>query len=535
MKLFSLSIGLLLAALGVFYVPVSFSVDGFGLVVNPGGVRTIRATEDGVVHHFASDGGQFRPGQIVSGVTYPDAAAKNALLLGTMQAELSKIESDFTEKTTKIRAAMDRNIAKRRATAERLEARNQLIADTAEVLVALQEFTSESVSDISSLNEERLSQLSRLEDLVKRSGEVSALPAQKLATMLEDIQSDRLSVITSKGTTFSSDKMILDMIKGQNDLIYSNSIDRSEVEILSKEVADQELQIRELTVLRDNQRAESEATYLAKAVLPQVAVASVASTDMRVLQASRADVARTDALRLLATGTAVPSLSFILYGAPDTGEIVIRHEGREARIALPVDTEAMANSLGAIGLEVADVTRDAQVMGGQQIVSLFATLVSTPARRPELVAMRARDAMGRPVPITADVTLPDPGDDPRQTGDHQEIIGFLENRHAVVLRLGQAVRGAISNTRTGSEIVFEARLLERDFSTVDTRELGVRLGNQSLADKIIKRGVLSQVVVEVSDSSAERISHLPGAVVHLSFPLGRQTLFSFLMAKNAAI
>ena len=97
------------------------------------------------------------------------------------------------------------------------------------------------------------------------------------------------------------------------------------------------------------------------------------------------------------------------------------------------------------------------------------------------------------------------------------------------------MRGAISNTRTGSEIVFEARLLERDFSTVDTRELGVRLGNQSLADKIIKRGVLSQVVVEVSDSSAERISHLPGAVVHLSFPLGRQTLFSFLMAKNAAI
>lgn len=100
---------------------------------------------------------------------------------------------------------------------------------------------------------------------------------------------------------------------------------------------------------------------------------------------------------------------------------------------------------------------------------------------------------------------------------------------------GQKVRGSISDTRTGSDILFDAVLLDRDFSTVDTKELGIRLGNESLAGKIIKRGVLSQVVVGVSESSAQRIDHLPGAVVHLSFPLARQSLFSFLLARNAAI
>ena len=230
MKLFSVSIGLLLAALGVFYVPVSFSVEGFGLVVNPGGVRSIRAAEAGVVQHFPSEGGQFRPGQIVTTVTDRAAAAENALLLGTMQRELAKIESDHLERTSKIQVDLERDRAKRAATVERLAARQVLQDDTQNVLAALQAFNADSVSDIDALNEERLLQLAQLEDLVKRSGEISALPAQKLATMLEDIQGERLSVITSKGTRFSSDKMVLDMVKTLNDLTYDNSIDAAEVD-----------------------------------------------------------------------------------------------------------------------------------------------------------------------------------------------------------------------------------------------------------------------------------------------------------------
>ena len=83
--------------------------------------------------------------------------------------------------------------------------------------------------------------------------------------------------------------------------------------------------------------------------------------------------------------------------------------------------------------------------------------------------------------------------------------------------------------------MFDAHLLDREYATVDTKELGIRLGNQSLAAKIIKRGVLSQVVVGVDAHSAQQIEHLPGAVVHLSFPLARQSLFSFLLARDASI
>ncbi|MEX0340051.1 MAG: hypothetical protein AB3N11_13550 [Arenibacterium sp.] len=535
MKLFSVSIGLILAALGIFYVPVSFAVDGFGLVVDPGGVRTVRAVKAGTVLHFSAEEGRFFPGEIVTAVTYPDAVAENALLLGTMQRELSKLEADHLEKTSKIRVDLDRDRAKQIATVNRLAARSDLLAETDLVLAALQAFTQESVADIDTLNQNRLEQLERLEDLVKRSGEVAALPAQRLATMMDEIQSNRLSVISSKGQTFSTDRMVLDMIKGQNDLIYSNSIDQAEVQILDKRIADLEEQIEDFDRLRDNQRAEAEARYLAKAKRPQVAISNGYSTDMRVLQASRADVGVNGALRLLATGAPVPGISFVIYGAPDNGEIMLRYGDRDVALALPARIDAIHEALTEAGLPVAQVFRDEETIGAIDVISVFVLFEDRPDERLSVVTSHARDIFDRPVLITADISLPKAGDMAEEEEQRKEIIGFLENRHAVVLRPGQIVRGSISDTRTGADIVFEARLLERDFSTVDTEELGIRLGNRSLADKIIKRGVLSQVVVEVSESSVERIKHLPGAVVHLSFPLSRQSLFSFLMAKNAAI
>lgn len=535
MKLFSVSIGLIIAALGVFYVPVSFAVDGFGLVVNPGGVRTVRAIEPGTVLHFPSQGGRFLPGQIVSAVAYTDAVAENALLEGTMHSELAKIEADHLEKTSKIQVDIDRDRAKQSATAERLHARSLLIADTDKVLAALQNFNDESEADIGSLNQERLEQLARLEDLVKRSGEVSALPAQRLATMMDKIQSDRLAVISSKGQTFSSDKMILDMVKGQNDLVYSNSIDQAEIDILSKRLRDLDQQIKDLETLRDTRRSEAEARYLAKAVLPQVAVANEISVDMRTLQASRADVAKGDPMRLLATDSPIASVSFVIYGAPETGEIHLRHGGRPIGFSLPADPEQVRHAFESAGVSVTSVHRDEEPVGAIDVISLFVELAELPQDRLTVAAGTARTVDGLPILISADVSLPDQFGKPNDTGTKNEIIGFLENRHAVVLQPGQAVRGTISDTRTGAEIVFDARLLERDYATVDTKELGIRLGNQSLAAKIIKRGVLSQVVVGVDPSAAAQIEQLPGAIVHLSFPLARQSLFSFLMAKNAAI
>lgn len=535
MKLFSVSVGLLLAALGVFYVPVSFSVDGFGLVVNPGGVRTVRAAEPGVVLHYPSQDGRFMPGQIVTAVTQSSAVAENALLEGTMHRELAKIESDHLEDISKLQLDLGRDRAKQQATAERLAARTRLKDDTAQVLTELQAFNRESVTDIDELNAERLAQLARLEDLVKRSGEVSALPAQKLATMMEDIQGERLSVITSKGTRFSSDKMVLDMVKALNDLTYDNSIDSAEIDILDERLKNLLMQMEELEELRRTTRSEAEARYLAKAVVPQVALSDGISVDMRTLQASRADVEKGDALRLLATGKPLAGLSILIYGTPATGEIQLRHGAQAMTLNLPVDTDQIEQVLTAAGLDVAQIYVDRQIAGSDDLISVFIELGSLPEQRLSVLSGRARAQNNLPILVTTNVTLPKARDQGTGQPAAHEIVGFLENRHAVVLKPGQIVRGSISDTRTGSEIVFDANLLERDFSTVDTKELGIRLGNASLAGKIIKRGVLSQVVVGVSATSAQQIQHLPGAVVHLSFPLARQSLFSFLLARNAAI
>lgn len=534
MKLLSVSVGLLLAALGIFFVPVSFAVDGFGLVVSPGGVRTVRASEAGQVLHFPSQGGRFQPGQIVTAVIFAEAVAKNALLEGTLHRELAKVESDYLDKHSKLFVDLERDRAKRAATAERLSARTVLIAGTSDNLVALREFTRESLNDIAKLNEERLEQLRRLEDLLKRSGEIAALPAQRLAAMLEDIQSDRLSVITSKGSRFASDKKIYDMVKVLNDLTYSNSIDTAEIEILSSRLGNLSLQMHELDVLRQSQRTEAAARYLAKALLPQVAVSDGVAVDMRTLQASRADVARNDALRLLETRDPASGLSVMIYGMADTGEVRLRYGMAEMSLSLPIEPDQVADALRAGGLDVAQVFSDRQVVGATDVHSVFAVFATAPSERLVVVAANGRDVRDVPVMVNTQITLIKQDKD-RESDSTNEIIGFLENRHAVVLVPGQRVRGSISDPRTGAEIVFDAHLLDRDYATVDTKELGIRLGNESLAAKIIKRGVLSQVVVGVDADSAQQIEHLPGAVVHLSFPLVRQSLFSFLLARDASI
>lgn len=531
MKLFSVSVGLLLAALGIFFVPVSFSVDGFGLVVNPGGVRSVRAAAAGTVLHFPSDDGRFLPGQIVTAVTYADGLAQNTLLAQTLKRELAKVEADHIEKVSKARVELERDSAKRDATRARLVQRERLRADMASLLAALRDYTVTSSSDIDVLNAERLAQLQRLEELVEQSGQVAALPAQKLATMLEDIQADRLSVISSKGARFATERTILDMVKAVNTLTYDTSIDRAEVDILSRRIDAMAQQIRELEALRDSQRREAEARYLAKAVLPQIAISDAVAVDMRTLQASRANVEKGDALRLLTRRAPVFGVSVVSYGPIATGVVELQIGDQVAFVPLGKGA-AVADALAVAGVSVSQVFHDAQSVGAMPVSSTFIAFDEAPLEPVVILSAQAHDALNNPVPVVPTLTLnaADVSDQPRN-----EIVGFLENRHAVVLQPGQQVRGSINDTRTGSEIVFDARLKSRDFATVDTKELGIRLGNQSLAGKIIKRGVLSQVVIEVDDQSLGRIEHLPGAVVHLSFPLARQSLFSFLLARDASI
>ncbi|WP_233270466.1 hypothetical protein [Chachezhania sediminis] len=133
-----------------------------------------------------------------------------------------KVETDYLEKASKITVDRDRDIAKRDATAD---------------------------------------QLALLEDLLNRSGENASMPAQQIASMLDSIQSSRLSVITSQGTRFSSEKTIRDLMKELQTLGYSNAIGQAEIDILTDKIAGSDAQLAELKVLRASQRAE--AGYLA--------------------------------------------------------------------------------------------------------------------------------------------------------------------------------------------------------------------------------------------------------------------------------
>jgi len=534
MKLLSISVGLLFAAMAIFFVPVSFSVDGFGLVVNPGGVRTVRATENGQVLHFPSTDGQFTPGQIVTAVVFGDEVAQNGLLEGTLSRELAKIKTDYLEKYSKLFLDRERDNAKLIATTERLLALEKLTKSTSENIAQLQKFNITSQNDIETLNQERLAQLAQLEDLVKRSGQLAALPAQKLATMLDSIQSSRLAVINSNATKFTSEKKVLDMVKELNKLLYTNSIDRAEIRILSDRLENLDLQMSELDALRKTQISEASARYLAKAVLPQVAVADGVALDMRTLQASRADVAKNDPLRLMATEDPAQGLSLLIYGVPKEGAVLLRHGHRSITLDLPIDPAQATKALSVGGVRVARIYTDREIIGAVEVSSIFIQLENDPQDRLSVQTARAHNDRDVPVMVTTSIIQATPGT-PQAENQSNEIIGFLENRHAVALKPGQKLRGSVSDSKTGSAIVFEAVLLNRDFSTVDTKELGIRLGNQSLAAKIIKRGVLSQVVVSVDEKSARQIEELPGAVVHLSFPLARQSLFSFLMARDASI
>ncbi len=216
-------------------------------------------------------------------------------------------------------------------------------------------------------------------------------------------------------------------------------------------------------------------------------------------------------------------------------EILLGQGNHEILLRLDGEAADMEQELRTGGIDIKQVHLDRATVGQVQILSVFAEFASDPPNRVRVVQTNARDTRNVPVMIQTSITTSAALGRRDNGGTTNEIIGFLENRHAVVLTPGQKVRGSINDTRTGSEIVFDARLLDRDYSTVDTKELGIRLGNQSLAAKIIKRGILSQVVIAVDAQSAQQIEHLPGAVVHLSFPLARQSLFSFLLAKDAEI
>ncbi len=535
MKLVFVSVFWLALAIVVLFVPISFSVDGFGLVVNPGGVKTVRARESGVVYHYSATGQEFAAGQIVSAVVRVESAAENDFLMGTLRRDLAKIDSDHLEKTSKVLVDLERDSAKKDATEQRLKARMSLTHDMSKALVELRDFTQLSDADIDALNAERLSQLDKLENLLRKSGENAVLPAQKLAAMLDGVQTSRLAVISSKGTQFVSERMVLDLVKDLTEQQYSNAIDEAEIDILFGKIVASEQQLIELEKLSAALRQEANARYLAKLKLPQVTVAGGAVLDMRMLQPSRAEVTKGDALRILSERTPAQGLLITVVGEFSEGSVALKHNQKRFQLSLTDTVDDTMAELVEAQMPISKVTKDHATVGEFYVTTLFLAGESAEMNGLQVVEASAFSKDKTPISVTHEFLRHSGSGSLDETEYSNTIIGFLENRHSVSLRPNQIVKGTIHDLENGEEIEFGGRLRNRDFATVDTKELGIRLGNQSLATKIIARGVLSQVTVKIDDPANENVQKLAGSLVHLSFPLGSRSLFSFLWAKDAAI
>lgn len=536
MRLLSISLLWLGAAFAVMFYPVSFSVDGFGLIVSPDGVRSVRARQAGIVQHFTAEGDRFEAGEIVSAVVIEKASTQNALLESAMRGEISKAEADYLERTSKVRLDLERDRAKRSATQARLDVGRSLALEARGNLSALRSHLQISRIDVDALNEERLSQLDRLEELLRLSAEKTAVPEQRLVTMLDNVQSDRLAIISSKEAQFASSRMVMDLAKEVSQLEYTNALDEAELSILSDRVAEQERLLQEQAELRATLIGEARARYAAKLEVPQVYVSGGAAVDMRLLQPSRSEVGRGDVLRTLAEVEPAQGVLLMYYGDVAAGTLTLESSAGRIDVALPLAKSDVLDRLRLQGVMGAELHEDSQKIGAFHVVTEFLEIDQSLLDGMRIVAAQARDTADVPVPVSHEFVRQDTVAATDAKGDSSRaIVGFLENRHAVALRKDQRVWVTVSDPSGGADVRASAHLLDRDFATVDTEELGIRLGNQSLAKKIISRGVLSQVSVAIDPEDLGAVGRLPGALVHLQFPLERRSLLDFILNRNVEI
>ena len=162
MRYFALAALWLAVSTVALLVPVTFSVDGFGIIVSPDGVRTFRAQERGTVQHFEPEGDAFQPGEIISAVEFGDIRAENQFLLQTLLRDLAKAETDRMESVTRLVTTLERDRAKLDATTKRLSTRRELTNETRTTLEALRRFVVLSEAEADVLNAERETQLNSL-------------------------------------------------------------------------------------------------------------------------------------------------------------------------------------------------------------------------------------------------------------------------------------------------------------------------------------------------------------------------------------
>lgn len=528
MKLLPVSLGLLFLATGMFFIPVAFSVEGFGFVVSTHGLKTVRATMPGNVIHFEPGDKGFEAGQIVTAVVPDEADTKNALALRELRRATVELETAYKETSAQLDMKIARARAKIDATRTRLAARQGLLQKTTSLLNALEEFDSTARYKETALIKERAEHLSRLEEIAEGSIDRELIADRQFVEAIDGIRTGQLSVLSSERSNITSVGRNLNLEREVEDIEYDITIDRSEVDVLTDEIAALRDQLQDAVDIRETGLRKARAHYLVQSIYPQIAIAKGTTTDIRKFQDSYVTVGEHDQLRLLDRRHDASGLSIALVGIPSSGQLTLDHSGQEIALSFPLDPTSLGADLDAAGLTVKSVSVDTATIGRFQLLSYFVAL-----HEPDLADLRFRRADGldaNDVPVKASAMTIIAGPD-KQDHDTLEIMGFLENQNATALTPGQVVRGSFRDPRNGAQHHFEARLASRESTAVDTDELGIRIGNQSLAKKIISRGVISQVALEVPKPHENGVLNLQGAIVHLNFPLAQQTLFDLLNSR----
>ena len=532
---FSFALGSLFAALGVFVIPVSFSVQGFGMLVSPDGVRTVRSADSGTVHHAEpSEDGWFAPGRIVTVIAPAAGGARNAFLLEKLRRDLLEASTKLGEDISKLRAELARQQASHLALGHRVSASTQQAARIMDHRKEVIAFRTKMRAEIESLSEARLSRLRALEDMLHRTGEHGVMPEQQRLEMIQKLYSDRSSTFSGISGGFSTDQQILNLNKELEQLEYALTIDRAEQSIAAARIGEIRTQLTELERLLGLMVQEAESSYLAGIAIPQVTLSIGRWRDLRVVQADRAEVTPNEVVRLIETADRAPGIYLTSIGeAAELSLMIGVPEAAELTLDMTSPDAVIRDSLASFGWRAGTVSRDQLRVGALNIQSIFIPLDADAAQAdfvpPNVMKATARAASD--LPLLADVYFVE-GSTDKSAETRNILVGFVENRHALVLSPDQPVHLTLKDSRDSSSIVLTGRLGDTHLSTVDTTELALRLGNESLARKIIARSVLSQVSIILPPNEMRRTEGRRGAVIDLSFPLARQSLFSFLSSHS---
>lgn len=526
MKLLSVSVLLLFATFAFFFIKIPIVASGFGILVGTGGIETIRAEHQGRVTNFASTKGQFLPGEIVTVVHPLDMRRDNDLTFSTFRSEIAKINADHAKKQADISIEEARKRAKYLAVSASIDGLKSLLSKNSKVLQNLKDFSRENDPEIMEIMEDQKDQLENQEKILSDLSQTSLISRQKQASLQEKLQTSRVAVLNSERTLRLSKKSEFDLEDNIEKLKYELTTGIAEKEALASEAQALHRELIDLRALNEIQLEESRNKYLSKKVYPQVEIAKGRVGDIRALSPDLSVVNYGEPLRLIEGSQSTNGLSIIAFGIPASGFIELSYEEKKVSLSMPIEESNVRSEFEKIGWRVKHLWSHDYYVENAPIVSWYVEFDVATKNVPSGTNASVLSSKGDPIFVQINqLRNLVPGDQPKE----YRVIGFLENEISAGLSKHQLVKGRFKDSASGRNLFFEARVLNRENRAVDTEELAKRLGNRSVAQKIISKGIISQVNLKLEENSGAELIDKTGAVVNLKFFFTRQSLFEFLV------